>query len=349
MTTPVRPLARRSTALAITIVAVAGGVGLGGGVLAATVQGPASSAQRGTPAIYYADGVIHDGSSHVAFQPPPGRTVLAVVGTVAGWLVAERAGSGDGALELVQHDGSTKELANHGGLGYDVSPTGDAVAVADGASPVVRLVSPRSGAVLRQVTAPFTGLRGVRLGGDQIMADGYPRRGTPRIARTSAHADHWTTVRLALPGAQTLEDVSSDGRRVLVGYLHGKTPCTAVAVVTTPTAPVWATCDVQPAAHASFSPDGSRLVMLGNTNGSEPPLVILDSRTGQRDTSLPGSRWLSGVSWVSNDELMIAAATSSQFEAFTVRACSVTTGTCRYLPGATPSAPATSAAVGWRG
>lgn len=341
---------RRSTALAVAIVTLSGGIGLGGGVLAATVTRHGSSNQPAVASpIYYLDGVIHDGTTTVSFHPSAGRTVLAVVRTLDGWVVSERAGQDEGALVLVHPNGTTKTVDTLGGTGFEVSPDGDAIAFGYGTGSAVRVVSPFNGRVLQRLTAPLASTRELRYGGDQLVVDGFTQTGALHIVRDDFVSDRWLPVRLDLPGSPSLEDVSSDGSRIVVSYLHNDVPCTAVARLDKPTLPTWASCAEQPGAHSSFSPDGSTLLTIDDPSGGAAGIVAVRAADGHRVRVFPGSRWLTGLSWVSNDDLLIASATSAQYDAFTLRQCAISTGTCHYLPGATPHAPASSAAVGWSG
>ncbi len=355
-----------SHAVTVTVVAVAGIVGLGGGLMAGRIWPrdgspavsrtpqssspvtPSSSTPSGAAPLYYADDVIYDGARQIPFRPQYGAIVSTVARTSAGWLVFELIGQDGGRLVLVGRDGRDVPIKTRGALYFALSPEGDAVAVPQPGGSDIRLFDPADGSVIETVTTTLASVGQVRFAFRDLIFNGYTTSGKEEIVRYDSALDVLPTLHLDVPaGSATLSDVSADGRYLVAEYLSQIHACIAVFDLQRPPQPLWSSCRLSPAGGSSISPDGTRVIVSPSPQRGGPATgpTILDLRTGRPSGTLQiGLR--SPVAWVDSSRVLVVNPVDRAETAFTVSQCAVDDGTCQYLPGATRTDPAAEVAVG---
>lgn len=355
-----------SRAVAVTVVAVAGIVGLGGGLVAARIGHQASSqavsrtpqssspgpphrsVPKGAAPLYYADEIIYDGTRRIPFRPQYGAIVSTVARTAAGWLVFELIGQAGGRLVLVGRDGRAVPIETPDALYFDLSPRGDAVAVPQPGGSKIQLIDSADGSVIETVTTSLAYVGQVRFAVKDLIFNGYTAGGKEEIVRYDSELDVLPTLHLDVPaGSAALVDVSADGRYLVAEYLSQVHACIAVFDLQGSPQPLWSSCAVSSASGSSISPDGTRVIVFPSSQNGEPATgpTIVDLKTGRPSGTLqpePRSR----VAWVDSGHVLVANPVDRGETAFTVSECALGDGSCTYLPGATVTNPASEVAVG---
>lgn len=377
----------RSGTVAMSIVSVAALIGVGGGIVAAKFgdngtpegagrtggtglsspsSGPsgtaATSVSPGPPSpsssgplpesggrLYFADGVIYDGTNQIAYQPQFQSDIASVTRTDSGWLVFERIGQDSSRLVLVDFDGSTSLIQAGDPHSFDVSPDGNAVAVPHDGGPKIDIINPSDGSLIASVTTLLSSVRQVRFAGNDLVFDGYGAGNTLRILRYDFSLDRLPPVRVDVPGGEaTVEDVSADGRYLVAGYLSGDSSCVATFDLSGSAQPLWSSCDNSPAGGTSISPDGTSVILLpaSQDGASASSLTVAELATGTPIGTVEAGLLLDAT-WVDPAHLLVQSATDDDYSAFTVAECTVDDGTCEELTGARAESPARDAAAGW--
>jgi hypothetical protein len=295
--------------------------------------------------LYFADGVIHDGSQQVAYHPQFQADVARVSRTGSGWIVFERFGQDGSRLVLAAHDGTTIPIDLASPHGYDVSPAGDAIAVPTGDSGHISLVNPADGSELGSVTTRLHWVRQVNFAGeDSLIVDGG---GRSDLLRYDFPNDRVSPLRLHVPGHDvTVEDVSAGGTYLLAGYASGNRSCAAAFNLDGSAQPLWTTCRFSPNGSTSISPDGRRVALVRGSNAGEsaPDFTVFDLSEG----SIVGSVTVGfplGVAWVDSAHLLIESATDSSYSTYTLQNCAVASVSCSDVLGS-GAAPAADVAAG---
>jgi hypothetical protein len=384
---------KRSRIVTATVIAVAAMIGLGAGVTTALVgkddataadgpetpigstdtspdgvpssSGTTSTTEAettGTPspagdtveALYYADGVIHDGETTVDYQPRFQSTVSNVSRVAEGWVVKERFGSDGARLVLVAEDGSTTPVDVRDPHWYAVSPGGDALAAPNYDDPnQIDFVDTSDGGVFstltaalgtRVVNATFTGT-----GDDLLVLGDDVELGQSKLAVYHADTDRFEDLQSPPGGAGSrLVGSAAQGTRVLVEYLLHDKPCVAVLDLTADARPLWKSCQYRPLGAAGVSPDAESVALAPATAalGTVTDLTVADATNGLKTGSVRISSGyeLIDASWADPTHLVVQGSNEDD-SAETIDVCSVSDG-CEGVPEAGPDNPADDVAPG---
>lgn len=305
-----------------------------------------SAPATGEP-LYYVDGVIHDGSTQVSYQPTFQSQVSALDRTEAGWVVLERSGQDSSQLMLVDVDGGVTPIELEDPHSFDVSPAGDAVAVPYGGEGAVEFVDPKDGSTISTLQTSVAAVIHVRFAGDELLFDGTGAGGAVSMWRYDISADRIASLDIKVPGKYaSLEDASVDGRYAVAGYVTGNTSCVAVFQLDGSKSPLWKSCDNAPLGGSTLSPDGQRLVLTPSGKGGQSisGLTVAETATGAEIGTLPVDRSLEAA-WADDSHVLVEAATSDAYTSFTLSLCTAT-GSCAGLPDANAAHPADDVAAG---